>query len=336
MTSSSANNVRISVPASSANLGPGFDTLALALDIRLTAHAQWPAETVKLHDFDDPLSWWKQAVEPHSVHEGTLADLTFDGEPNLLATAFVKAVLRNGPEYRLPRELKYQLHSDIPVAQGLGSSAAAVVAGVAMAEMWMNGRAERESIFQDALEIEGHADNAAAATYGGLQAALLIRDGARASAVEVHESIRVAVCVPRETLKERTLSTRSWLPEQLKRREAITNQRALLTLLFGLRHADPHAIAAGFEDRLHVPHRKSMIAGYEDIVKSALDAGAYGCTISGAGGGMIAIGTGEMKPVAEAMRMAYERHGMQATALTPQIDSRGLVVDEAGEGVSLA
>lgn len=329
MTSSSANNVRISVPASSANLGPGFDTLALALNIRLTAEASWPAATVKLHDYDDPLDWWRQAVEPNAEHTGTLQDLTFDGQPNLLATAFVKAVLRAGPEYHLPQELKYRLHSDIPVAQGLGASAAAVVAGVALAETWMSGGANRETVFQDALEIEGHADNAAAATYGGLQAALLIRGGAKAGAVAVHESIRVAVCVPSQTLNERVLSTRSWLPEQLKRKEAISNQRALLTLLFGLRDADAAAIAAGFEDRLHVPHRKSMIAGYEDIVKSAMDAGAYGCTISGAGGGMIAIGTGEMKPVAEAMRRAYERHGMQATALTPAIDTDGLTVADS-------
>jgi homoserine kinase len=321
--------VRISVPASSANLGPGFDTLAVALDVRLTATVEWSADSVKLHDFDDPLHWWRTAVEPNTNYSGTLVDFAIEhsGAPNLLATAFVKAVLRAGPEYHLPRELKCRVHSDIPVAQGLGSSAAAVVAGAALAEVWRTGAAERAVVFRDAIEIEGHADNAAAATYGGLQAALLLGDETRATTVKVHESIRVAVCVPRATLKENTLATRSWLPEQLKRKEAVTNQRALLTLLYGLRTADARAIEAGFEDRLHVPLRKSMIAGYDEIVKSAIQAGAYGVTISGAGGSMIALGVGDMAPIAEAMQQAYQRHGMEATSLTPEIDKRGMIVE---------
>ncbi len=329
MTSSSANKVRISVPASSANLGPGFDTLAVALALRLTATVEWSADSVKLHDFDDPLAWWRQAVEPNTNYTGTLVDFAIEhaGAPNLLATAFVKAVLRAGPEYHLPRELKCRVHSDIPIAQGLGSSAAAVVAGAALAETWRTGTADKPAVFRDAIEIEGHADSAAAATYGGLQAALLLGAETRATTVKVHESIRVALCVPRSTLKETTTITRSWLPEQLKRKEAVTNQRALLTLLYGLRTAEARAIEAGFEDRLHVPLRKSMIAGYDEIVKSAISAGAYGATISGAGGSMIALGVGDMTPVAEAMKRAYERHGMVATALTPEIDKRGLIVE---------
>ncbi len=322
--------MHISVPASSANLGPGFDTLALALDIRLHATVEWSPEKVLLREFKSPLEWWHNAVEPNTNYGGTLLDFSIDhpGEPNLLATSFVKAILRAGPEYHLPKELKCAVKSDIVIAQGLGSSAAATVAGAALAEFWRKGDASKDVVFQDAIEIEGHPDNAAAASYGGLQAALLIGNETRASTVKMHDSIKVGLCVPRETLKENTNATRSWLPEQLKRKEAVSNQRSLLTLLWGLRAADAKAIAAGFEDRLHVPHRKSMIAGYEDIVRSAIEAGAFGATISGAGGSMIALGTGDMQQVAEAMQAAYKRHGMESLALTPTIDHKGLIVEK--------
>lgn len=323
--------MRISVPASSANLGPGFDCLGLALDIRLTARATWGAESVKLHDFDDPLDWWFSAVQPYAKYSGSLAPFAkaHDTEPNLFATSFVKAILNLGPEYHLPPKLECEITSDIAIGQGLGSSAAANVAGAALALFWAGHDSSHERAFETAVEIEGHADNAAAATFGSLQAALLYGRKARAKKLPMHESLRVALAIPSRTLKEGTNATRRWLPEQLKRTDAISNQRALLTLLYGLEHGDQEAIAAGFEDRLHVPHRKGMILGFDEIVKGAIDAGAFGATISGAGGSVIAIGVGDMAPVADAMKAAFERHGMTATACTPEIDQKGLIV-EAG------
>lgn len=284
---------------------------------------------MKLHDFDDPLDWWRDAVEPNTNYGGTLLAFSMEhtGEPNLLATAFVKAILRGGPEYHLPKQLRAKIKSEIPIAQGLGSSAAATVAGAAIAEHWRKGKADKQAVFEDAIEIEGHADNAAAATFGGLQAALLMGDTTQATPLVMHEDLRIAMAVPAETLKENTTATRKWLPEQLKRTEAVSNQRALLTLLYGIKTGNPEAIKAGFDDRLHVPHRKAVIAGYDDIVGSANEAGAFGVTISGAGGAMIAIGKGDMKPIAEAMREAYKRHGMSADALTPEIDKDGLKVE---------
>jgi len=314
------------VPASSANLGPGFDCLALALNLRLTASANWTDERVKLNDFDSPLAWWQKCVAPFRSYSGTLVD--FDDEliekPNLFAVAFFKAVVNAGPDYNLPARLEANIHSDIAIGQGLGSSAAAVVAGAAIADSWRRGKYDAEQVFQAAVEIEGHADNAAAAAFGGLQAALLQGRKTRGRTLPWHKSLKVAVCVPNETLKENTSATRRWLPESLKRTEAVSNQRSLLTLLYGLETGDGDAIFAGFEDRLHVPHRKAMIAGYEDIVTSAREAGAFGATISGAGGSMIAIGSGDMNKVANAMAEAYKRHGMEAKAMTPEVANEGL------------
>jgi homoserine kinase len=326
VTSSSANKLSISVPASSANLGPGFDCLALALEMRLTVKAGWSAESVRLHDYDSPLAWWAECVQPFRKYTGTLAN--FDEEqvekPNLFAVAFFKAVVNGGPDYVLPRRLEATIHSDIAIGQGLGSSAAAVVAGAAIASAWRAGAYSADRVFDTAVEIEGHADNAAAAAYGGLQAALLLGRKTRARSLPMHASLRVALAVPETTLKESTSATRRWLPEQLKRSEAVSNQRSLLTLLYGLETGDGEAIFAGFEDRLHVPHRKSMIAGYGDIVRAAREAGAFGATISGAGGSMIAIGTGNVSSIAEAMRDAYAKQGMKASAMTPAVAQQGL------------
>ncbi len=321
--------MRISAPASSANLGPGFDCLALALSIRLTATVKWDGERVRLNSFSGPLEWWRSAVLPYRKYAGSLVELDDEiiDRPNLFAVAFFKAIVAAGPEYHLPARLEFDCSSEIPIGQGLGSSAAAVVAGAAVAGYWNNGNTRREDAFATAVEIEGHADNAAAATFGGLQAALLYGRDARAQGIRMHPGLRVALAVPRETLKETTNATRRWLPEQLKRADAVSNQRALLTLLYGLEHGDKDAIRAGFEDRLHVPHRKGMILGYDEIVQSALDAGAFGVTISGAGGSMIAIGAGDMTGVANAMKNAYERHGMEAKAHTPEIDTRGLLIE---------
>ena len=295
--------------------------------MRLKVDASWPADHVRLHDFDSPLAWWAKCVKPYCSYHGALAD--FDDEqvekPNLFAVAFFKAVVGAGPEYLLPTRLEATIHSDIAIGQGLGSSAAATVAGAAIARAWRGRGMETEDVFRTAVEIEGHPDNAAAAVYGGLQAALLMGKETRARGLPFHDSLRVALCVPESTLKESTSATRRWLPEQLKRTEAVSNQRSLLTLLYGLETGDGDAICAGFEDRLHVPHRKSMIAGYEEIVNAARNAGAFGATISGAGGSMIAIGTGDVKPVADAMREAYMRKGMKASAVTPGVSRLGMV-----------
>ncbi len=160
MTSSNLSSARISVPASSANLGPGVDCLAMALGLRLTAKADWDGTKVKLREFDSPLDWWKKCVLPHCKYTGTVATLEDDeGRPNLVAVAFAKAVMAGGPEYYLPEKLAIEMHSDIPVGQGLGSSAAAAVAGAALAEIWRTGKLDKQKVFAAAVEIEGHADN---------------------------------------------------------------------------------------------------------------------------------------------------------------------------------
>ncbi len=329
MTSSNKNNASISAPASSANLGPGFDCLALALDLRLKLKAEWSDEKVARDPNAMPAAWWDDHVAPHSKFEGELAGFSnsiIEMPPNLIGIAFQRVVEKTGGK-ELPAKLAIECTSDIKIGQGLGSSAAAIMAGAALGTIWLKGEYDRALALEAALEVEGHPDNICAALDGGLQAAIEVRSGLRPRRLAFHDSLNVAVAVPEETLKDSTDATRHWLPEQLKRTDAVTNQRTLLTLLYGLETGDEDALHKGFDDMLHVPHRKGMIQGFDQIVQAARDNGALGATISGAGGSVIAFGKGDMGACAKAMKDAYQNNDMRADGHTPNVADAGLKIE---------
>jgi homoserine kinase len=245
----------------------------------------------------------------------------------------------------LPEAFHLEMHSDIPVGRGLGASAAATVAGIALADAGRGGHLQRAAVFRNAAEREGHPDNAAPAVFGGAVLAAdpsswsgdVQTEGNKPAALSVHPEIAVALAVPDIEIK--TTDARALLPESVASAIAVEQARRAGALVAGLARADGDLIRWGMDDVVAVPHRKALIPGYDAAVAAAVEAGAYGATISGSGSTLIALTLrGTEAAVADALATALTDNGAPAYALTPRISRRGLIITDpssSGEGEAL-
>jgi len=280
---------QVRVSASTSNLGAGFDCLGLALDLWLEA---------RLVEGDGGASY-----------SGTLSSITQDED-------FLFLTLGGS----LPPGLKLEIESEIPVSRGLGSSAAARVAGLALSRLVSGSPLDRGAIFDSAEKLEGHPDNAGPAVYGGL-----VLSAERPKVLELHHSLGVALAVPDRTVS--TQAARAILPPQISREDAVSQASRSAALLLGLTLGDGALIGYGMEDMIAVPHRRQLISGFSAAASAGDDAGAYGVTISGAGSAVVAIAAREaVGEVAQAMATALARAGNPAAAMSPEVVTGGLQV----------
>jgi len=233
----------VRVPASSANLGPGFDVLAAALALHLEVEVE---ETGRF------------AVE-------TELEIATDRR-NLVVRAFERL--------HPPDDFTFRIASDIPLSGGLGSSAAAIVAGVLAADHLFELDAD---VFALACEIEGHPDNVAAAVHGGV---VICADGA-VTRFDPPTGLEGLLVVPHEAV--RTAEARAALPEQVPMADAVSNVAHTALLTLGLARGDWELVGRGLDDRLHQPHRAHLYPRSAELVRDARLLGALGATISGAG-----------------------------------------------------
>lgn len=255
----------IKAPASSANLGPGFDTLGLALDV-------WNEVDI---DTDG---------EPGQVvNDGPEAHLLRDHE-NLTLVAM------NALARRMDRELppfSLNAHTAIPVSRGMGSSAAALVMGLAGANHLLDLGLGHDELLQIAWEFEGHGDNVGAVVYGG--AVMAIAGTRRVARLwsKGDLGLMAAVFIPEETGS--THIARSKLPSTIPHTDGTFNLQSTATLAIGLERRDPDLIAAGMRDRMHEPYRAQMFPHLEPMKAAAIAAGAVGACLSGAGSTVLAL-----------------------------------------------
>ena len=283
-------SISVRVPASTSNLGAGFDCLGLALDLWLEARLV------------------EGAGEP--TYRGTLAGLHPDQD--IILRLLKAAGLASG--WRL------EVDSAIPVGKGLGSSGAAVVAGLALAQLARQERLDHARLLAQATAEEGHPDNVGPAIYGGLFLA-----GRPGGWLALHPSVAPALGVPERGID--THAARRLLPGRVPRDAAVAQAAGAASLILGLIEGDPELIARGMEDHLAVPHRKGLIRGFDAAVSAGRAAGAYGVTISGAGSALLGIGPKNVAPsIGRAMAEALSREGNPATALTPEVAERGLTI----------
>jgi homoserine kinase len=298
------------VPASSANLGPGFDALGLALAVYLDCRFR-PAE--------------KLQIRARGRDAGQIAT----GEDNLIWQTAL-AVARDVREPLGPIEL--EIANEIPIGKGLGSSAAALTAGVVIADKLLGLNWKPLRILDAAARIEGHPDNVAACVLGSIVAAAIDAGGvARAVRLELPGRFGVAVVTPDFDLP--TTTARAVLPDSYPRADAIFNVQRAALLIAALATGAASAFPAALEDRFHQPYRAALVPGLEEILKLRAP-GLLGCALSGAGPSILVFYERGFEPVCDLVRQIFALHGHAAEVIWTRIAERGYELVEEESGVS--
>ncbi len=297
----------VRVPASSANLGPGFDTLGLALAIYLTCRFR-PAQ--------------KTTVRASGRDTASIPL----GEDNLILRTARDVAAAQGRE--LP-PVWLEIENQIPVGKGFGSSAAALVTGVVLADKALGLGWDEHRLLDEAARIEGHPDNVSAAVLGSVTTAAIGDDGVtRAVRLEVPRAFSVAVVCPDFELS--TSSMRAALPERYSRADAVFNIQRATLLVAALLKGDREAFPVAFEDRLHQPYRASAVPGLAAIL-SLRSPGLLGCALSGAGPSVLVFYETGRQEAVEAVEREFKSAGCRAEIMFPNLDRTGLVVQDRPE-----
>lgn len=239
------------MPASSANLGPGFDVLGAALELELELEVT--------------------EAGAYSFDPGGL-DVPTDRD-NLLVRSFERLHPAD--------DVAFDLTSEIPLARGLGSSAAAIVAGLLAADHLYELGNSREDLFALATEIEGHPDNVAAALLGGFVVAAPPGSSAMPAVIAPPEGLEAILVIPGEEVS--TEAARAAMPAELPLGDAVHNVSAAASLVLGIERSDLTLIERGLADRIHQDRRGHLFPRSIEVIDAARDLGAVGATISGAG-----------------------------------------------------
>jgi homoserine kinase len=287
-------SVTVRVAGSTSNLGAGFDCVGVAV-------GRWLRVTAQVADAPERFITIERG--------GTLRDVDTAPEADLLYRGFVAACRRAWQE--VPAGLALNADSDIPVARGLGSSAAATVAGAATAVALLGLSLDRAALAELASELEGHPDNVAPAVFGGANLVLRGPDGLVVTPLPIDPSLALVFAVPDFTVE--TKRARAVLPATLPHGDAVQAAAKSAALVHGLAHADARLLAAGLDDVLHVPFRRSLVPGYDEVTSAARRAGAYGATLSGSGPTVVAVTAADgVTAVGDAMVGAWKTLGIAA------------------------
>jgi homoserine kinase len=283
--------MQLRVPASSANLGPGFDCLGLALGVYLTCRFQPAAQL---------------AIRVRGRDAGQIST----GHDNLIWRTALAVAADVGDS--LP-EIALDIENDIPLGKGLGSSAAALTAGVVIADRLLELHWKRRRILDEAAKLEGHPDNVAASVLGSIVASATDIGGAvRAVRVELPAQYGVAVVVPDFVLP--TSESRHVLPANYSKNDAVFNVQRSALLIAALATGTTSAFPVALEDRMHQPYRYSLVPGLEEMV--ALRApGLLGCALSGAGPSILVFYERGSEQVCDLIRQIFALHGHQSETL---------------------
>jgi homoserine kinase len=305
-------NITIRVPATSANLGPGFDSLGLALDL-------WNETTVTL------------AIEYTVQVNGEGMERLSQGENNLIIRSAQKLAERVGKH--LP-----PFHVDcinrIPLSSGLGSSAAAKLTGLLGANVLLGKPLTKAQILDLATELEGHPDNVAAAMLGGLVVSTIENGNVYAHKINVHGNqtptgyfdlpFHLTIVLPDFHIP--TNQARQAVPEQVSIKDAVHNISRAVLITEAFRDGDLGLLSRAMTDTLHQPYRLSLIPGAQAAMDAARQEGAAAVALSGAGPSLITFSSKPGPAIGEAMKRAFEQAGLQARIFPLRMSNHGAEV----------
>jgi homoserine kinase len=298
--------ISVRIPATSANLGPGYDAVGLALSLSTRIGLD-------------------RSPHPEVEVSGTGADLIPRGpeHPAYRAARFVAELVgESDVHFHLVQE------NDIPPTRGLGGSAAALVGGAVAANDLFGGQIAPPDLLNIVCELDGHPDNAAPALLGGLVIGTLTSGSISAVRLEPKD-LPAVVAVPDFAVS--TTAARRALPDSVSHRDAAFNVGRSGLLLGALATGEYGLLRVAMQDRLHQPYRSHLIPGLEDVIEAALAHGAYGACLSGSGPTVLAFAPAERnEEIAPAMQAAFEARGVTAASYALDIDLAGARVEPPG------
>ncbi|MBN3875115.1 homoserine kinase [Nostoc sp. JL23] len=296
------STITVTVPATTANLGPGFDCIGAAL---------------KLYN---EFKFTRQEEGGLTIHvTGTEVERVQTDESNLLYQAFVKFYQHIE---QTPPTVKIEIKLGVPLARGLGSSATAIVGGLVAANQLEGTPMSQSQVMELAIAMEGHPDNVVPALLGGCRLAATSGAGWEICDVPWHKDVVPVVAIPNFELS--TSEARGVLPTEVSRADAIFNTAHLGLLLRGLETGNGQWLKTALQDRLHQPYRKALIPGYDALNIAVVSAGAYGMVISGAGPTLLALADQlYSKAVEAAMLAAWQEEGITAEVRSLSLDTQG-------------
>ena len=294
--------VCVKVPATTANLGPGFDCLGMALKLYNT-------------------------VEMEEIGNGLCIEVEGDGksgiptdEENIVYKAALKVFKAVG---YVPKGLKIKLKNDIPLCRGLGSSAAAIVGGIVAANVLSGKKLDKYKMLKLANQMEGHPDNVAPALLGGIIISTVIKNNIEYIKIKPPAGLKAVVAVPDFQLS--TKLAREVLPKGVPFEDAVFNVSRVSLLIACLYSGDLSKIKFAVEDRLHQNYRAKLVPGMEEVFREAYNAGARGVVLSGAGPTLLALAGDNFDAIADAMCKTFKKYGIKTSIMQLEPSDGGAI-----------
>ncbi len=317
--------MKIKIPCSTSNLGPGFDTLGLALNRYLylsviLSEAEGAAKNTVMDSSVASLPQKDNANTFITVEGNGKGHIATD-ETNLVFSAMKISAQKIGKE--LPA-FHLHINNEIPAYGGLGGSGAAIAGGVFLANELLKANLSRDEMMNIAVSIEGHPDNVSAALYGGLTINCFDeKQNAYCRSVKINQSLSIVACSPH--FQVHTKQARKILPQQVSLKDAVTNIENASSLVAALICGDFEALRYATAEKLHEQYRAALIPGFDDVKNAALSAGALSFNISGAGPTLFSFAVNNEIEIGEAMQKAFAKNGRQSSVEIMKVENDGVV-----------
>jgi homoserine kinase len=294
--------VNVRVPATTANMGAGYDTFGMAFAMYNTVVLRRLANSkaIRLENIGGHTKSMEQVKE------------------NLTVRAARRVFEIAGERFA---GLEFKMYNEIPVSRGLGSSSAAIVGGLVAANMLLGDPLTKDELLEIAVDLEGHSDNVAPALYGGFVSSCQRGGKTIVLRLTPPERLRAVVAIPDFYLS--TSRARKILPQEVRREDAVHNIQCAALMVGAMATGNLELFSAAFDDRLHQEQRYRLIRGAKRVLRAARSAGALAAGLSGAGPTLIAFTEGNGRAIMKAMQRAWQFSGVQAKVVLLEQDNLG-------------